>query len=186
MPCCRLETERLLLRPPEEADIPSTVVLLGDFDVAKNLARVPHPFTRAHAEDFLRSSIEARAAGTAFRFSILRKAGEMHIGSIGLSLRDGVFELGYWLGRPYWGQGFATEAARRVVGFAFYNLKATRIVAGRFHDNPASGRVLAKLGAVAAGVEPRDCLARGHAVYCHNVTLARENFGRVRKFAGAA
>ncbi|MBN9534390.1 MAG: GNAT family N-acetyltransferase [Alphaproteobacteria bacterium] len=186
MSCCRLETERLLLRPPEEADIPSTVVLLGDFDVAKNLARVPHPFTRAHAEDFLRSSIEAHAAGTAFRFSILRKAGEMHIGSIGLSLRDGVFELGYWLGRPYWGQGFATEAARRVAGFAFYNLKATRIVAGRFYDNPASGRVLAKLGAVAAGVEPRDCLARGHAVYCHNVTLARENFGRTRKFAGAA
>ena len=176
--CSRLETERLLLRPPEEADIPSTVVLLGDYDVAKNLAGVPHPFTRAHAEEFLKKSTESRASGTAYRFSIVRKAGAIHVGSIGLALKDGQFELGYWLGRPYWGQGYATEAAKRVVGFAFHDLKATSVWAGRFHDNPASGRVLAKLGAVPNGVEPRDCMARGHAVYCNLVLLHRENFGR--------
>ena len=80
----------------------------------------------------------------------------------------------------------ASETKRCTAGLVSPVRQATHIVAGRFHDNPASGRVLAKLGAVAAGVEPRDCLARGHAVYCHNVTLARENFGRTRKFAGAA
>ena len=178
MSCCRLETERLLLRPPEEADIPSTVVLLGDYDVAKNLATVPHPFTRAHAEDFLKRSTQSRADGSAFRFSIVRKSGNIHVGSIGLGLREGMFELGYWLGRPYWGQGYATEAAKRVVGFAFHDLKAQSVQASRFHDNPASGRVLSKLGATPNGVGTRDCMARGHAVYCHLVLLDRENFGR--------
>ncbi|HVP83644.1 MAG TPA: GNAT family N-acetyltransferase [Rhizomicrobium sp.] len=176
--CSRLETERLLLRPPEEADIPSTVVLLGDFDVAKNLASVPHPFTRSHAEDFHKKAIETRAAGTSFRFSIVRKAGNIHMGGIGLALKDGQFELGYWLGRPYWGQGYATEAAKRIVRSAFEDLKAASVSAGRFHDNPASGRVLAKLGATPNGVEPRDCMARGHAVYCNLVLLRRENFER--------
>ncbi|HTO41618.1 MAG TPA: GNAT family N-acetyltransferase [Rhizomicrobium sp.] len=178
MSCCRLETERLLLRPPEEADIASTVVLLGDFDVAKNLAAVPHPYSRDHAASFLAQAATQRADGSGFAFSVIRKAGQIHMGTVGLQLKDGVFELGYWLGRPYWGQGFATEAARRVVGFAFHDLKAESIRAGRFHDNPASGRVLSKLGAIPNGVEPRDCLARGHAVYCNLLLLKRENFGR--------
>ncbi len=68
-------------------------------------------------------------------------------GCCGLHLREsGLFELGYWLGRPFWGHGYATEAARKLAGFAFSRLKATQLTAGYFHDNPASGRVLEKVG----------------------------------------
>ena len=104
----------------------------------------------------------------------------MFLGSCGLHLKDGRFELGYWLGKPFWGQGYATEAAKKLVSFAFHDLKATSLWAGWYHDNPASGRVLEKLGCRPDGVEPRHSLARGHAVYCHMVALTREQFGRKR------
>ena len=182
MSCCRLETERLLLRPQGADDIPAIVSLLNDFDVAKNLATVPHPYTEEHAHAFLARGADDRARGQAYPFALFLKANGALIGGCGLRLKDdGVFEMGYWLGRPFWGQGYASEAARRVAGFAFHNLDAPTLRASYFHDNPASGHVLEKLGCVPAGVEHIDCLARGHAVYSHRVVLDRENFGRNRE-----
>ena len=181
MPCSRLETERLLLRPQEAADISSLVPLLNDFEVAKNLASVPHPYTEEDARGFLARGANDRATGVAYPFALVTKGANALIGGCGLRLRDnGIFEIGYWIGRPYWGQGYASEAARRVAAFAFGELKAETLSAGWFHDNPASGRVLEKLGAVPAGVDHRDSVARGHAVYCYKVVLDRENFGRNR------
>ncbi len=179
MPCCRLETERLLLRPQETADIVLIVPLLNDYEVAKNLVFVPHPYTEDDAKDFVIKGEENRARGEAYPFAITLKADGALIGGSSLRLRDdGAFELGYWLGRPYWGQGYASEAAKRMAGFAFRELKAPILRAGYFHDNPASGRILKKLGAIPAGAEHLDCLARGHPVYCYCVVLDRENFGR--------
>jgi [ribosomal protein S5]-alanine N-acetyltransferase len=182
MSCCRLETERLLLRPQGADDIPRIVPLLNDFDVSKNLASVPYPYTEEHGHAFLARGTEDRARGQAYSFAItLRQDGTL-IGGCGLRLKDdGVFELGYWLGRPYWSKCYASEAARRTAAFAFHSLDAPVIRASYFHDNPASGHVLEKLGAVPAGVQHIDCLARGHAVYCHQVVLDRENFGRNRE-----
>ena len=181
MSCCRLETERLLLRPQGADDIPAIVSLLNDYDVAKNLSSVSHPYTEEDAKGFLTRATEDRARGQAYPFAVTLRAGGTLIGGCGLRLKDdGVFEIGYWLGRPYWGQGYASEAARRVAGFAFRELKAPTLRALWFHDNPASGHVLEKLGCVPAGVEHTDCLARGHAVYTHRVVLDRENFGRNR------
>ncbi len=181
MPCCRLETERLLLRPQETADIARMTPLLNDYDVAKNLVFVPHPYTEDDAKDFVTKAMENSARGEAYPFAITLKANGMLIGGCSLRLRnDGVFELGYWLGKSYWGQGYASEAAKRIVGFAFCELKAPMLRAGYFHDNPASERILKKLGAIPAGVEHLDCLARGHPVYCYRVVLDRENFGRKR------
>jgi RimJ/RimL family protein N-acetyltransferase len=181
MSCRRLETERLILRPPEASDIPAFVPLIGNYEVAKNLSRVPHPYEESDAHTFLEKAEAARAAGTDFNFAITRKDDGAYMGACGVHLKDGAFEFGYWLGQPYWGQGFATEAARRLVTFAFDDLKVPRLVAGWFHDNPASGRVLAKLGCVPDGAEQRDCLARGHSVYCRNVKLDREGFERARR-----
>ena len=84
-------------------------------------------------------------------------------------------------GGPIGAKAIASEAARRVTAFRLQELKAPTLKAGYFHDNPASGHVLEKLGCVPAGVEHRDCVARGHAVYCHKVVLDRENFGRNRE-----
>lgn len=179
MPCCRLETERLLLRPPEAGDVARIVPLIGDYAVAKNLSRVPHPYAEEDAKTFLAKADEERALGQSHVFAIVPKSEGALVGTCGLHLKDdGVFEFGYWLGQPYWGKGYASEAAKRLVAFAFHDLDVSILRAGYYHDNPVSGRVLAKLGCVTAGVEHRDCLARGHAVYCHMVVLDRENFGR--------
>ena len=83
-------------------------------------------------------------------------------------------------GQPFWRLGYATEAAKRVVSFAFRELKATSVRAGWFEDNPASGRVLQKLGCRPDGAVPRGSLARGQEVTCHLMALTREEFGRKR------
>ena len=173
----RLETKRLLLRVPAAFDVPEIVTLIGDYDVAKNLSRVPYPYSEADAKGWVEKTAEARGKGTEYVFAITRKDDDAYIGSCGLHKRDGAyFEFGYWLGKPFWGQGYATEAARRLVAFAFMELGMDTVIAGYFHDNPASGHVLEKLGCVPDGTGHRDCLSRGHAVYCHNVVLTRDNF----------
>lgn len=86
------------------------------------------------------------------------------------------WEFGYWLGRPHWGKGFATEAVRRLAVFAFEELGATRLRAGWFGDNPASARVLAKLGCVPSGPEARQNLSRGAMVSCNMMVLERDAF----------
>ena len=173
-----LESERLLLRPPEFRDVPAITTWIGDWDVAKNLSSVPHPYREDDAREFVSRMVMQKARGEAFCFAIMRKTDDVFMGCCGLTLKDGRFELGYWLGKPFWGQGYATEAAKKVVSFAFRELKAESLWAGWFHDNPASGRVLEKLGGRPDGAEPRNSLARGHKVYCHMVALTREQFGR--------
>ena len=88
------------------------------------------------------------------------------------------FEFGYWLGKPFWGQGYATEAAQRLTRYAFEGLGRETIHAGWFYDNPASGHVLAKLGARHNGSKMRVCAARGQAVLCHDMLLTRADFLR--------
>ncbi|MEJ1969343.1 MAG: GNAT family N-acetyltransferase [Rhizomicrobium sp.] len=164
------------MRPPGRHDVPAIVPLANDYDVAKNLSRLPHPYTERDAEAFVALAVEKRAAGTDFNFAITRKPDSVYMGGIGLHLTDDSFEFGYWLGKPYWRQGYATEAARRLVAFAFDDLKAEYVWAGWFHDNPRSGNVLEKLGCVPKGFEKRACLARGMEIGCNIVTLSRAAF----------
>ncbi len=167
---CILESERLLLRPPRPSDIHSITSWLGDYDVARMTARAPHPYGESDAEDFV-------AAGHAHRFIITRKADGLVMGAAGLQ-PDDACEFGYWLGRPFWGFGYATEAARRLVRYAFETLRLDEVHAGWFYDNPASGHVLAKLGARHNGSVLRDCRARGVAILCHDMLLTRADFLR--------
>ena len=172
----QLETERLLLRPVSRDDLSLIAALMADYDVAKNLSTAPHPYTLADAEAFYGRHSESRARGEAQVFAVTRKSDGAFIGKNGLHAKDGVVEMGYWLGKPYWNQGFGTEAARRVLAFGFEELKLERIVAGWFEDNPASGRILSKLGFAATETIERNCLARGHAVRCNMTVLTREAF----------
>jgi RimJ/RimL family protein N-acetyltransferase len=151
-------------------------VWLGDFSVSKNLAKVPHPYGENDAEDFV--ALRGRHGGGHYCFTIARKTDGLFLGGIGLHQEEGGHEMGYWLGRPFWGFGFATEAAGRVVQFAFEELGEAAIQAGWFHDNPASGRVLAKLGARHNGSKFRDCRARGAKVLCHEMLLTQADFLR--------
>lgn len=170
-----LETARLRLRPPEEGDISVLVPLIGNFSVSKNLSVVPHPYTEADGLTWVRTSRDKRLKGTDFIFALIRKTDNAFIGACGAHpSRD--FELGYWLGEPYWGHGYATEGARRVVQFAFDVLGAAMLHAGFVHDNPASGRVLMKLGFTYTHDKPYPCLARGTEVPARRMALTREQF----------
>ena len=173
--CFLLETSRLILRPPRERDIPAIVTWIGDWDVVKYVARAPHPYSEADARDFIVNAGRHRALGEGFAFVITRKADDVLVGACGVHLRQAGFELGYWLGKPFWGQGYASEAGLRLLGFGFHDLKLEQIGAAYHQDNPASGRVLEKLGFQPSGTGFRDCLARGK-VLCNLVELRRNEF----------
>jgi ribosomal-protein-alanine N-acetyltransferase len=174
----QLETDRLLLRKPTRGDAPSIIALIGEWEVAKNLGRVPHPYTEADAGEFF-DRIESRSPEVFdLTFGATLNSTGAYIGGCGVHLREnGEYELGYWIGKPYWGVGFASEAARAVTEAAFAVSELAAITAGYYFENPASGRVLVKLGFEPDGEEERDCRARGCAVRCHNMRLTRERFG---------
>jgi RimJ/RimL family protein N-acetyltransferase len=166
------------LRPPEQKDVPFIASLMSEWEVAKNLSRAPHPYHEEDASEFIGRQEEGRIRGTDFAFAISRKGDGTFLGACGVHLRENGLELGYWLGKPYWKHGYATEAAGEVLAFTFRNLRADRVWAGWFHDNPASGHVLRKLGFRPDGADERNCLARGHSVYCNLVTMSREDWQR--------
>ena len=174
---CILESDRLILRPPRPTDIAAMVVWLGDYNVSQNLARVPFPYDEQDAEAFVAGV--GREAET-YVFSVLRSSDGLFLGGIGLHPDAEGFEFGYWLGKPFWGQGYATEAAHRLVRFGFEELGLETVRGSRFADNPASGHVLAKLGARHNGSRMRDSRARGSKVLCHEMLLTRADFLRKR------
>lgn len=134
-------TRRLRLRPPVMADAEAMAALANDAAVARMLARLPHPYTLAHARAFLES------ADRELVFAVTDPSGGF-LGLCGLrpTMRARAADLGYWLGRPYWGQGFATEAAQAVVDLAFTALDVDCVWANCRAINLASRRVLEKCG----------------------------------------
>jgi [ribosomal protein S5]-alanine N-acetyltransferase len=139
-----IETARLKLRPYTEADIPQLVRLVSAREVAATTLRIAHPYTEQDARDFLAGAHDADKIWVAIA---LRSDGTQ-IGGVGLRLEHHHqhAELGYWLGVPYWGQGYATEAARAMMRYGFERLNLHRICASHFKHNPVSGRILLKLG----------------------------------------
>jgi RimJ/RimL family protein N-acetyltransferase len=173
-----LYTERLALRPLEREDAPVLAPLLNDFEVAKNLVPVRHPYGLSDALEFIGKVEKSRGFRESFVFAITRKSDKAFLGVWGLELGRGAFHVGYWLGRPYWGQGYATEAGRAGIAFAFAELLVGSLASGWFFDNPASGNVLSKLGFTPDGADERNCLSRGTKVLCHKMVLAREAYER--------
>lgn len=134
-------SERLLLRPPWPEDWSHVLGGIADEGVVRNLARAPWPYSPDDARNFVSLPIAAEYP----RFLITRADNGAVIGCIGIDLFEGHTEIGYWIARQHWGQGYATEAGRAVLEIAG-TLGHRRLSAGHFLDNPASGRVLAKLG----------------------------------------
>jgi len=139
-----LETSRLRLRPYSEADVAELVPLIGAREVAATTLRIPYPYTEHDARAFIAGALDADKIWLAIT---LRDDGRQ-IGGIGLRIEPQHHraELGYWLGVAYWGKGFATEAAREMLRYGFDDLRLHRIFASHFKHNPASGRILLKLG----------------------------------------
>jgi RimJ/RimL family protein N-acetyltransferase len=171
-----LRTERLTLRAPVDEDLPALVPLIGDYEVAKYLTVVPHPYRFEDAQGWLAFTRHARARGDDHSFAIFSASSFVGVCSIGR--QHGRFNLGYWLGRPYWGFGYATEAAARVVQFAFEELGEDALASGYHFDNPGSGRVLEKLGFEPAGSDLVHVVSRDATVVCNRVWLAREDYAQ--------
>ncbi len=143
-----LETERLRLRPFEVTDAAEVQRLAGDAEVASTTLRIPHPYEDGMAEAWISSHGEQYRKGEEVHFAIVRKADEQLLGAVGLVLHvdQAKAELGYWIGRPYWNQGYATEAAAAVLRYGFQEIGMVSIFAHHLVRNPASGRVMQKIG----------------------------------------
>jgi RimJ/RimL family protein N-acetyltransferase len=142
-----LETERLVLRAPRLEDVQWIAALANDKRIAENTRRIPHPYTRAHAQDFV-TAIDTRETSY-----LITLADRTPIGACGINtLDEAAPEIGYWLGVDYWGKGYATEAVRALVDFAFTERGHDALQAGARVTNPASRRVLEKCGFQWTGV----------------------------------
>lgn len=153
-------TPRLLLRPGWQEDAPAVHKAIDDETIVRNLARAPWPYALSDAEEFMQMPIEYHSP----RWLIFQRgvAGSPVIGCIGIDrMSNGNIELGYWIGRDHWGQGYATEAGHAVLANA-RSLGYDQIEACHFVDNPASGQVLKKLGFRPTGqIKKRFSVARG-------------------------
>ena len=137
-----LKTERLLLRPPTMADAPQIQRLAGAREVALNTLHIPHPYPDGAAEAWIAKH------GTTPEIVFAIEHEDQLIGAIGLVPESGHdrAELGYWIGVPFWGKGFATEAGKAMLRFAFDEHGLHRVTAQVFSRNAASARVLQKIG----------------------------------------
>jgi [ribosomal protein S5]-alanine N-acetyltransferase len=159
----RLQTARVRLRPFEAADAPEVARLASDRRISSMTLFVPHPYELHHAQDWIARHDELWISDNEAIFAVCLRDQDSPgtlVGAIGLSIERAHqrAELGYWIGVPYWGQGFATEASRALIDFGFESLGLQRIHSCHFGTNPASGRVLVK-----AGLRPEGT-ARKHLV----------------------
>ena len=143
-----LTTERLVLRPFRLADAPHVQRLAGAREIAENTLHIPHPYPDGAAEGWIALHQQLFDEQKEVVLAItVREGGEL-AGTIGLMLKllHDKAEIGYWIGLPYWGRGYATEAARAVLRYGFDEWSLHRIEAFHFARNPSSGRVMQKLG----------------------------------------
>jgi RimJ/RimL family protein N-acetyltransferase len=169
---CVLETERLMLRRPTLADVKAIARLANDRRIAEMTRRLPHPYTRDDAIEFVRATAN-EPRETVF----LIENNFVPVGMVGVDWREPAApELGYWLGVEHWGQGFATEAARAVIDFTFEEFEIEHLISGARVANPSSRNILEKCGFQWSGVElhrfealgsstPVDCFRLSRSVW---------------------
>ena len=143
-----IKTDRLILKKPKsKQDILSIVSQIGDWEVVKWLAMVPYPYTYNDCESYLKESNNNELALNIFLDNQL-------IGGVGLHIHnDNYYELGYWLGKAYWGKGYATESSKYLLEYAVEKLISPKIKSDHFINNIASANVLKKLGFKEVGIE---------------------------------
>jgi [ribosomal protein S5]-alanine N-acetyltransferase len=165
----RLETNRLLLRPPALVDVGSLVMLLNNFNVTRMTGRIPYPYSASDATDFVEN---CQQSADRWRLVILDKVTNTLLGGVGVRCE----ELGYWIAESDWGKGFASEAASAVVSDVFLRGKQKQITARWRTDNPASGRVLDKLNFVRVGTEMCTSQASGESLTIVETVLRKKSW----------
>lgn len=173
-----LRTERLVLRPFTLEDAEVVRRLAGDREIASTTLTIPHPYEEGMAERWIAGHGEGFAKGEQAVFAIQRRSDGALVGAVGLAMtvEHRSAELGYWIGQPYWGAGLATEAAARVIAFGFGDLALNRIYARHLTRNPASRRVLEKLGMAYEGCARQEILKWGAFEDIHHFAILRVEF----------
>jgi ribosomal-protein-alanine N-acetyltransferase len=159
----RFETNRLLLRHFDSSDAKVVQVLAGNEEVARTTLSIPYPYPDGAAEGWIEATRQSSEKGDNYAFAMVKKEDESLIGcmSLGVSKNHKRAELAYWVGLPFWGQGFATEAAQRIVQFGFEDLELNRIFAAAMTNNPGSYQVMTKIGMKHEGTFPQHVMKWG-------------------------
>lgn len=172
-----IETERLILRPVAESDVDALVCELNNFNIVRNTARIPFPYHRDDAIEFLQfiKTLDSRSLVCA----ISSKAAPHEfwgIISYEFSVEKNDAELGYWLSETQWGKGFMSEAVKAVIGHAFVNSQLDKLIARFANDNLISGRILKNLGFIEVAQSKNYSKAQGKEVQVTNLMLTRERW----------
>jgi ribosomal-protein-alanine N-acetyltransferase len=148
-----ITTERLVLRPYRLSDAPDIQRLAGAHEVASTTLNIPHPYPDGAAEAWIGTHGERYEAGESLQLAVTSREDGRFLGGIGLAFspRHERAEMGYWIAVPYWRQGYCTEAARGLLEYGFDVLGLNRIEATHLKRNPASGRVMQKIGMTCEG-----------------------------------
>ena len=171
-PCPSIETARLKLRPHRLSDAPAIAGSLGDFEVARMLSRVPAPYHQQDALDWLtRQSARVLPDWTL----AVTTGDDVHMGCVGIELRNGEWHVGYWLNRFHWGKGLMSEAVHAAVERFFCQMPEAVLRSGVFADNPASLKVQEKLGFKITGCSQIYALARNAMVAHIETRLTAED-----------
>ncbi|MFP4563458.1 MAG: GNAT family N-acetyltransferase [Bacteroidota bacterium] len=140
--------ERLVLRPFTLDDAKLIQKYAGDKEIAKMTLNIPHPYEDGMAEEWINTHFDDYNNGKSLTLAITNKKEKYLIGAIGLRLNKKYehAELGYWIGKKYWNNGYCTEAAKGIIKYGFNEMNLNRIYASHLKKNPASGRVMEKVG----------------------------------------
>lgn len=177
--CPVLVTERLVLRPPHDDDVPELVELANNRRLAEMLGRMPHPYGEREARAFIAGSRDQTASGCTYAVTLAENGA--FIGCAGLHPRARGLELGYWIGEPYWGRGYATEAAHALVDLAFRASAIDRLHVSCRVINAASRRVIHKCGFQYAGQGMLDSQVAG-SVPTERYALDRRTWASLRSW----
>ena len=178
-----LETPRLVLRPSAPSDAAEVQRLAGAREVAATTLNIPHPYPDGAAEAWIERQAKAWTEGTAATFLIVEREGEALVGGIGMRLVPDhrSAEMGYWIAVPHWNRGYCTEAAGELLRYGFEDLSLHRIHASHFANNPASGRVMEKLGMRHEGRRRQQILKWGEFLDLEDYGILAEDWQALRQ-----
>ncbi len=172
-----IRTSRLVLRAPNPEDLDRCAVLLGDYEVAKMLSRVPYPYDLELGRQYLARSVkrwENIADADELGFHIDHE-GDL-IGGVGFKKLQETPEIGYWLGRPYWGKGFMSEALDAAIGWMFENTGHERLACEAMTENQASIKVMEKAGFRPVGEVGCASVSRGETLPAIRSEMTRTDY----------
>ncbi|PEE33867.1 GNAT family N-acetyltransferase [Bacillus pseudomycoides] len=158
-----LQTERLILRPYELKDAIRAQALAGEREIIETTLAIPYPYLLEHAESWIQQHPRLIENGDAYPFAVVLKDENVLIGTMTLRIdkQHNKGELAYWIGKDYWGKGYATESAKKVMDFGFCELNLNRIWAPAMSKNQSSTQVMKKIGMTCEGTLKQDVLKWG-------------------------